>query len=95
MASPNIDQTGSDVVEGVDTANGLSGGGGELPRGGHAPMAIGQMSDSTSGQPVPVDGVAAVDADPTETTEWLDSLRYVINSRGSDRAAYLLHAIEQ
>ena len=96
MASPNIDQTGSDVVEGVDTANGLSGGGsGELPRGGHAPMAIGQMSDSTSGQPVPADGVAAVDADPTETTEWLDSLRYVINSRGSDRAAYLLHAIEQ
>ena len=58
-------------------------------------MAIGQMSDSTSGQPVRADGVAAVDADPTETTEWLDSLRYVINSRGSDRAAYLLHAIEQ
>jgi pyruvate dehydrogenase E1 component len=95
MASPNIDQTGSDVVEGADASNGHSGAGGELPRGGHAPMSIGQMSDSTSGQPVPADGVAAVDADPTETTEWLDSLRYVINSRGSDRAAYLLHAIEQ
>jgi len=39
--------------------------------------------------------VASVDADPTETREWLDSLRYVINSRGGDRAAYLLHAIEQ
>ena len=95
MASHNIDQTGSDVVEGADTSNELSAGGGELPLGGHAPMSIGQMSDSTSGQPVPADGVAAIDTDPTETTEWLDSLRYVINSRGSDRAAYLLHAIEQ
>ncbi len=95
MASHNIDQTGSDVVEGADTSNELSAVGGELPLGGHAPMSIGQMSDSTSGQPVPADGVAAIDTDPTETTEWLDSLRYVINSRGSDRAAYLLHAIEQ
>ncbi|MFM8735990.1 MAG: pyruvate dehydrogenase (acetyl-transferring), homodimeric type [Pirellulales bacterium] len=53
------------------------------------------MSDSASGQPEVVDGVSAVDSDPTETREWLDSLRYVINSRGGDRAAYLLHAIEQ
>ena len=33
--------------------------------------------------------------DPTETQEWLDSLRYVLESRGVDRATYLLHAIEQ
>jgi pyruvate dehydrogenase E1 component len=95
MASPDIDQTGSEVIEEAGGANGRSEGGGTLPRGAHAPMSIGQVSDSTSGQPVRADGVAAVDTDPTETTEWLDSLRYVINSRGSDRAAYLLHAIEQ
>ncbi|MFM8706342.1 MAG: pyruvate dehydrogenase (acetyl-transferring), homodimeric type, partial [Planctomycetia bacterium] len=53
------------------------------------------MSDTATGQPVRADGVSAVDSDPTETTEWLDSLRYVINSRGPERAAYLLHAIEQ
>ncbi len=83
MASPDIDQTGSDVA------------GQGLPRGAHAPMAIGQATDSSTGQPELLDGVASVDADPTETREWLDSLRYVINSRGGERAAYLLQAIEQ
>jgi len=92
MASPDIDQTDSDVVDPAEVQSGQAGG---LPRGAHAAMSIGQVSDSTSGQPVPTDGVAEVDTDPTETTEWLDSLRYVIKSRGGDRAAYLLHAIEQ
>ena len=85
MASPDTEQSGSDVV---DEFSGL-------PRSAHAPMSIGQMGDTASGQPERADGVSAVDADPTETREWLDSLRYVINSRGGDRAAYLLHAIEQ
>ena len=93
MASPDIDQTGRERVEVAGVAGGLAGG--QLPRGGHSPMSIGQVSDTATGQPVRSDGVAAVDSDPTETTEWLDSLRYVINSRGPDRAAYLLHAIEQ
>ena len=93
MASPDIDQTGNDVADqagdqGAGHANGL-------PRGAHTPMSIGQMGDTATGQPVRTDGVSSVDADPTETREWLDSLRYVINSRGDDRAAYLLHAIEQ
>ena len=85
MASPDTDQSGSDVVDETQS----------LPRGAHASMSIGQVSDIASGQPERVDGVATVDADPTETREGLDSLRYVINSRGGDRAAYLLHAIEQ
>ena len=70
-----------------------------LPRGAHAAMAIGQVGagggGNSSGQPERIDGVAAVDTDPTETREWLDSLRYVIASRGGERAAYLLQAIEQ
>jgi pyruvate dehydrogenase E1 component len=85
MASPDTEQSGSDVVDEVSG----------LPRSAHAPMSIGQMGDTATGQPERADGVSAVDADPTETREWLDSLRYVINSRGGDRAAYLLHAIEQ
>ncbi|MCX7389982.1 MAG: pyruvate dehydrogenase (acetyl-transferring), homodimeric type [Planctomycetia bacterium] len=36
-----------------------------------------------------------VDQDPSETREWLDSLRWVIGSKGPQRAEYLLHAIEQ
>jgi pyruvate dehydrogenase E1 component len=93
MATPDIDQTGSQVAD-LAARGGTSNGAGH-PGGAHAPMSIGQVSDSTTGQPELVDGVSSVDADPTETREWLDSLRYVINSRGGDRAAYLLHAIEQ
>ena len=92
MANPDIDETGSEVA---DASGGAAVDGGSLPRGAHAPMSIGQMSVSATGQPELVDGVSAVDADPTETREWLDSLRYVITSRGGDRAAYLLQAIEQ
>jgi pyruvate dehydrogenase E1 component len=94
MASPDIDQTGSDVA---DQAGGHGNGQVDegLPRGVHTPMSISQMGGSATGQPERSDGVSAVDADPTETSEWLDSLRYVINSRGDERAAYLLHAIEQ
>ncbi len=35
-----------------------------------------------------------VDIDPIETEEWIDSLEYVINSRGPDRAKYLLSVLE-
>jgi len=35
------------------------------------------------------------DIDPVETQEWLDSLDYVLNSRGSERAKYLLSVLEQ
>ena len=81
MASPDVDQSASDVD---GQAHPLSVG--VLPQ-----MSIGQMDI----QPVRTDGTTAVDSDPTETKEWLDSLRYVISSRGSDRAGYLLHLIEQ
>ena len=89
MSSPDIDQAARTVSPAGD-ADGVA-----LPRGAHAPMAIGQVGEGASGQPEVTDGVSSVDTDPTETREWLDSLRYVINSRGGDRAAYLLHAIEQ
>jgi pyruvate dehydrogenase E1 component len=91
MSAPEIDQAGSDVAPPADGANGAA----PLPSGAHATMAIGQVGSGASGQPDLTDGVASVDSDPTETREWLDSLRYVINSRGGDRAAYLLQAIEQ
>jgi len=34
------------------------------------------------------------DADPTETQEWLESLDYVISSKGPDRVRYLLEVLE-
>ena len=91
MANPDINHSATEAADNVLSGDGST----QLPRGAHAPMSIGQMSDNASGQPELIDGVASVDTDPTETREWLDSLRYVIKSRGDDRAAYLLHAIEQ
>ena len=35
-----------------------------------------------------------VDQDPAETQEWLESLSYVLNSKGPERARYLLSALE-
>ncbi len=34
------------------------------------------------------------DVDPAETQEWLDSLEYIISSKGQDRAKYLLSVLE-
>ena len=35
------------------------------------------------------------DIDPQETTEWLDSLRYVLESKGPERVNYLLSVLEE
>jgi len=35
------------------------------------------------------------DSDPTETSEWLESLEYVLRSKGPDRVKYLLSALEK
>jgi len=94
MASSELDQSRSDG-SGVGAVGTEAGGDVTLPAAVHGQMSIGQASGSTSGQPIQADGATMVDADPTETQEWLDSLRYVLESRGADRASYLLHAIEQ
>lgn len=36
-----------------------------------------------------------LDQDPQETSEWLESLDYVLKSKGSDRAVYLLNVLQQ
>jgi len=36
-----------------------------------------------------------LDNDPTETSEWLDSLEYVLRSKGAERVKYLLSALEK
>ncbi len=38
-------------------------------------------------------GTASADVDPVETAEWLDSLEYVIESRGLERAAFLIQTL--
>lgn len=49
-------------------------------------------SENTSG-----DGYLAQtqDIDPAETAEWIDSLQYVLSSRGPERAQYLLKVLEE
>ncbi len=45
---------------------------------------------------IPTDSALRIqpDLDPAETQEWLDSLQYVLNTRGEDRAAYLLSMLD-
>jgi pyruvate dehydrogenase E1 component len=57
------------------------------------------MADVIKPEPVPQSDSEpflkqTVDVDPVETEEWIDSLEYVINSRGPDRAKYLLSVLE-
>jgi pyruvate dehydrogenase E1 component len=42
-----------------------------------------------------VPGPDAVDIDPAETEEWLESLRYVLESKGPQRATYLLAKLNE
>ena len=37
----------------------------------------------------------SVDVDPLETAEWIESLEYVIRSKGTDRAQFLLETLER
>jgi pyruvate dehydrogenase E1 component len=56
------------------------------------------MSDVIKSNPNSISGadsyVNTVDADPIETQEWLESLEYVLSSKGEDRAKYLLSVLE-
>ena len=38
--------------------------------------------------------VNTVDADPAETQEWLESLQYVLGSKGPERVKFLLSVLE-
>ena len=57
-----------------------------------------QPGDLPPGKVKPADNESYVrqttDVDPVETEEWIDSLEYVINSRGPERAKYLLSVLE-
>ncbi len=58
------------------------------------------MSDVIKSNPKPSDDAnepyikQTVDTDPTETQEWLESLEYIMSSKGHDRAKYLLSVLE-
>ena len=55
------------------------------------------MSDVINSVPEPADEYPVTqtpDVDPVETKEWIDSLEYVINSKGPERAKYLLAMLE-
>ncbi len=51
-------------------------------------------ADPTAGQ-VARSPAQAPDSDPSETAEWLESLEYVLRSKGPERVKYLLSALER
>jgi pyruvate dehydrogenase E1 component len=57
------------------------------------------MSDVIKPEQMPADATEpyvaqTTDVDPVETSEWVDSLEYVLNSRGPERVKYLLSVLE-
>lgn len=50
------------------------------------------LTDGESRTPE-LSGTASADIDPVETAEWLESLEYVIESRGLERAAFLIQTL--
>jgi pyruvate dehydrogenase E1 component len=54
-----------------------------------------QSENSSDRLPYPADVAAqGADQDPVETREWLESLQYIVRSRGIDRARFILEALE-
>src|SRR5688500_9844924 len=45
--------------------------------------------------PAPVQPTHHGDIDPTETGEWLESLQYVLRTKGPERVTYLLSVLDQ
>ena len=60
------------------------------------------MSDATTPVSDPAAGIpeeelasSIVDIDPAETQEWLESLEYVLKTRGAERVKYLLDRLDK
>ncbi|MFO0912866.1 MAG: pyruvate dehydrogenase (acetyl-transferring), homodimeric type [Pirellulales bacterium] len=59
-------------------------------------MAEAKILNQDDTLPTPTgDSTISIDADPAETKEWLESLQYVLESRGKERAQFLLAALHQ
>ena len=54
-----------------------------------------ELAGEVKSVPVDAPDEHVIDTDPAETAEWLDSLGYVLESKGRERAAYLLAALER
>ncbi len=54
-----------------------------------------QLKQANSPTPADENKLVAHDVDPQETAEWVDSLRYVLESKGSQRVRYLLSTLEE
>ena len=56
-------------------------------------MANAKVVGDGEAQLIELSGPVSVDVDPIETAEWMDSLEYVLESRGPERAAFLISAL--
>src|ERR687886_513904 len=58
-------------------------------------MAQSRATTPPTIDPPEVPMLAMTDADPVETGEWIDSLRAVLHHAGSERAKFLLQALNE
>ncbi|HUE72527.1 MAG TPA: pyruvate dehydrogenase (acetyl-transferring), homodimeric type, partial [Pirellulaceae bacterium] len=57
--------------------------------------AITPLTDPAAGAPAEELALPILDIDPAETEEWLESLEYVLKTRGAERVKYLLDRLEK
>ncbi len=80
-----LDEVSADASDVVDETEGS-----QLP-----PDAADAAFESPSTEETAAPAAESVDADPAETEEWLESLRYVLESKGPQRVNYLLGQAER
>src|SRR5215831_9530337 len=78
-----LDEVSEDAANDVDETEGVS----SLPDEGQEGATQSEAEAETS---TGATASADQDIDPAETQEWIESLRYVLESKGSQRATYLL-----
>jgi pyruvate dehydrogenase E1 component len=78
-----MDQVSQAAADGIDESEGF-----QVPQGVENVEASGPMAGEQ-----PTAGV--IDTDPAETEEWLESLRYVLESKGPERVSYLLAKLDE
>jgi pyruvate dehydrogenase E1 component len=83
-----LDEVSQEATASIDETEGTA----SLPEATDA-LASSEAVPASAESPAPAS--ETVDADPAETQEWIESLRYVLESKGSQRATYLLAKLNE
>ncbi|HEY2760247.1 MAG TPA: hypothetical protein VGI75_05880, partial [Pirellulales bacterium] len=84
-----LDEVSQEAAVSVDETEGAA----SLPEAADAATESSEATNASVESAAPAS--ETVDADPAETQEWLESLRYVLESKGAQRVNYLLAKLDE